>query len=191
MRQGKDLSSMRRGKLSKSLSVNGEIVSPARLNIHDFATFLREQHLSEKFKSSIKRRASTPNVDTSDISCALKRYHFRSESEPDSDTEVDSSESRKTLTEIAEAGGDATGVNSENNNTKNSGRGEEVSVGMVTIHESACDAEAVRNGGVSLLTHEPQPPHGMNTEAAPGGSTVQQQKSAQRSGLCGMCCIVQ
>ena len=171
-------------------------MSPAKLNIHDFATFLREQHLSEKFKSSIKRRASTPTIDTYDISCALRHYHFRSESEPDSDTEVDLSESRKTLTEIAPeadgGGGDAAGANSENNNPKKSGRGEEVSVAMVTIHESACDDAdaAVRNGGVSPLT-PPHPSHGMNTEAAPGGSTVRRQKLAQRSGLCGMCCVVQ
>ena len=167
-------------------------MSPAKLNIHDFATFLREQHLSEKFKGSIKRRASTPNIDTYDISCALRRYHFRSESEPDSDAEADSSECRKTPTpEIAPEAGGGAGANSENNNTKNNGRGEEVSVAMVTIHESACEAAAVRNGGVSPLTREPHPPHGMNTEAAPGGSTGQRRKSAQRSGLCGMCCIVQ
>lgn len=197
------MASVRRSRLCKSVSVNGELVPTARLNIHDFATFMREQHLSDKFKSSIQRRASSPNIDSFDITSALRRFRFRSDSEPDSDTEFELSENHNTLTETSPgAGGEVLRVNSNNNDTK-SGKGGVVSVGMVTLHENVSDAAgSAPNGNVSPLTPELHPLHGMSSGVAPDGTTIQQQlnsssttasikKTAQKSGLCGLCCVVQ
>ena len=197
------MTGVRRSRLCKSVSVNGELVPTARLNIHDFATFMREQHLSDKFKSSIQRRASSPNIDSFDITSALRRFRFRSDSEPDSDTEVELSENHNTLTETSTGvGGEVLRVNSNNNDTK-SGKRRVASVGMVTLHENVSDAAgSASNGNVSPLTPEPHPLHGMSTGVAPDGTTIQQQlnsssttasikKTAQKSGLCGFCCVVQ
>ena len=193
-KQGKSITSMKRARLCKSVSVNGEIFSPSQpLNIHDYAVFMREEHLSEKFMKSIRRRASSPNVDRDDISRALKRFRFRSESEPESDTDAELS-SLKTLPENAGGAGDGD-IGNEKIGV--------VSEDLVAIVVGGPPKELAPNGSTSPLTRQPHPLHGMNTMVAPGGSTApppKQQRSsdsaaavkkaAPSNGLCHKCCVV-
>ena len=196
---------MKRARLCKSVSVNGEIFSPSQpLNIHDYAVFMREEHLSEKFIASIRRRASSPNVDGNDISRALKRFRFRSEWEPESDTDAELS-SLRTLPENSGGAGEGDigneGANSDIGNVQMQMKSGVVSEDMVAIVVGP--RKPAPNGSTSPLTHDPHPLHGMNTAVAPGGSTVpppKQQRSsdsaaavkkaAPSNGFCHKCCVV-
>ena len=195
---------MKRARLCKSVSVNGEIFSPSQpLNIHDYAVFMREEHLSEKFIASIRRRASSPNVDSNDISRALKRFRFRSEWEPESDTDAELS-SLRTLPENSGGAGEGDigneGANSDIGNVQMQRKSGVVSEDMVAIVVGP-PRKPAPNGSTSPLTHDPHPLHGMNTVVAPGGSTALPQqrssdsaaavkKAAPSNGFCHKCCVV-
>lgn len=103
--------------LKKVISINGEEVeiSPDLLddiNIHDYATFEREQHITSKFMRTIRRKSSdagpgvpvnkdkpllkTPSfkliardvMRVENVLLALKHYSHRSDSEPETDEEI-------------------------------------------------------------------------------------------------------
>ena len=203
-KQGKGISSMKRARLCKSVSVNGEIFSPSQpLNIHDYAVFMREEHLSEKFIASIRRRASSPNVDGNDISRALKRFRFRSEWEPESDTDAELS-SLRTLPENSGGAGEGDigneGANSDIGNVRegvnsaigNVQEGVNSAIGNVQTKSGVVSEDMVAivvgpprkpapNGSTSPLTRQPHPLHGMNTAVAPGGSTAPPPKQQRSS----------
>ena len=105
-----------RPPLKKVISINGEEVEVENLddvNIHDYATFEHEQHLTHKFKQTIRRKSSDvapvgnpvdedkplPKVPSfklvardimrvENVLLALKHYTHRSDSEPDTEDET-------------------------------------------------------------------------------------------------------
>ena len=104
-----------RPPLRKVISINGEEVEISDdLNIHDYATFEREQHITSKFMSSIKRKDSDttsteyPSVNADkpmvkkpsfkivardvmrveNVLSALKHYSHRSDTETETDEEI-------------------------------------------------------------------------------------------------------
>ena len=103
--------------IKKVISINGEEidVSQQDFNIHDFASFEEEDHLTPRFKSTIRRKAGDLDRKSSfkdvvhdvmraeRIMKALRHYSHRSDSEQD-DTEDEMGRNHQSLTDDGETG---------------------------------------------------------------------------------------